>query len=36
MKKLRMNKIHAFAYADDLAMAGYNKVNLLEAINIVE
>ena len=36
MKKLRENKINAFTYADDLAMAGYSKANLLDAINIVE
>ena len=36
MKTLRLNKINAFAYADDLAMVGRSKANLLDAINIVE
>ena len=36
MKILREHKINAFAYADDLAMVGYCKVNLIEAMNIVE
>lgn len=36
MKRLRENKHDAFAYADDLAIIGLCKANLLDAINIVE
>ena len=36
MKRLRKNNINAYAYADDLAMFGISKSNLLKAINIVE
>ena len=36
MVKLRKSNINAFAYADDLAMAGICKANMLDAINIVE
>ena len=35
-KKLKSKKINAFAYADDLAMVGRCKTNLLEAIDTVE
>ena len=36
IERLKRNKIDAFAYADDLAMIGLSKANLLNAINIVE
>jgi len=36
MEKLKKRKISAYAYADDLAMIGISKANLVEAINIVE
>ena len=36
MVKLKRNKINAFAYVDDLAMAGICKANMLDAMNIVE
>ena len=36
MKRLRENNLNAFAYADDLAVIGKCKTNLLDAINIVE
>ena len=36
MKKLKKEGISAYAYADDLAMIGIGKANLLNAINIVE
>ena len=36
MENLKKNNINAFAYADDLAMVGRCKTNLLEAIDIVE
>ena len=36
MVKLKQNNINAFAYADDLAMAGICKANMLDAMNIVE
>ena len=36
MNKLKKNMINAYAYADDLAMIGICKANLLKAINIVE
>jgi hypothetical protein len=36
MAKLRKERINAYAYADDLAMIGISKTNLLNTINIVE
>ena len=36
MEKLKKENINAYAYADDLAMIGVGKTNLLNAINIVE
>ena len=36
MATLRKNGINAYAYADDLAMIGVSKANLLNAINLVE
>ena len=36
IEKLRERNINAFAYADDLAMVGRCKTNLIEAIDIVE
>ena len=36
MKTLKENGINAFAYADDLAIIGKCKANLLNAINIIE
>jgi len=36
MERLKKGKFNAFAYADDLAIIGICKANLLDAINIVE
>ena len=36
MATLRKNNINALAYADDLAMFGISKTNLMKAINLVE
>ena len=36
MATLRKERINAYAYADDLAMIGISKTNLLNTINIVE
>ena len=36
MVKLNANNFISFAYADDLAIIGFNKCRLLQAIDIVE
>ena len=36
MVNLKQNQLDAFAYADDLAVVGYDKGRLLKAIDIIE
>ena len=36
MEELRKEKLEAFEYADDLAIIGICKTNLIQAIDIVE